>query len=58
VKRKKSAATAKKRKKSAKKKRHVIPDPRTVVSVTELRTKGSKSYRLIKTTQTDPYDRD
>lgn len=53
MKRRKSTGKARK---TRSKKGGAIPDPRTVVSETNLRSRSGKTYRLIRTTQTDPYD--
>jgi len=36
--------------------RRIVPDPKTVLSESELRSNTGQVYRLIRTTQTDPYD--
>ena len=36
--------------------RRSVPDPKTILSESELRSSSGQVYRLIRTTQTDPYD--
>jgi len=47
---------SKQRTRTRTKRRRTVPDPKTVVSESELRSASGRIYRVIRTTQTDPYD--
>ena len=40
----------------ARRTRRTIPDPKSVVSTSKLESPSGRVYRIVRTTQTDPYD--